>query len=103
MLVASQMGLLFVANQVRGDLEFFCIYYWRPSFGQRPQFRIDELKVLLEKLQLIHFQLRSHVCQGRHREDAELRMIRRAPGAGAAAVAWMRLMVRRLFGIFVKT
>jgi len=37
------MGLLLVANQVRSDLEFFCIYF-RPTASDH--LGIDELKIL---------------------------------------------------------
>src|SRR5438552_3414086 len=77
------MGLLFVANQVRGDLEFLGINFLRPT-SEDPG--IDELKILQEKLQLIHFQRGSRVRQGGHGEKAKLRMVRRAPGTGAAAM-----------------
>src|SRR6266516_3790791 len=77
------MGLLFVADQVRGDLEFLGINFLSPT---SEHLGIDELKVLQEKLELVHLQLGGHVCQSRHGEEAKLRMVWRAPGAGAAAI-----------------
>src|SRR5437899_6040976 len=73
---ATQMGLLFVADKVCGDLEFFSVDLC--TIGQR--------RVLEEELQGIHLQYRGGIFHRGHRQEAALWMIGRPPCALAAAI-----------------